>query len=95
MILPRDITETAITLKDQFFDLRGLSVYSALSVPALRQYLKTGLPHYRLKGKILIKRSEFDAWLRQYRVNSTRDLKDIVNGAMRDLSNKTFDTDKN
>jgi len=32
MILPDQIAETGITLKDQYFDLRGLSTYSARGI---------------------------------------------------------------
>ena len=65
MILPDNIIEPAtISLKDQYFDLRGLSAYSALGVGTIRDYLKSGgLPCFKLRGKILIKRSEFDAWI--------------------------------
>ena len=72
MILPDDITETGIMLKDQLFDLKGLSVYSALAVPTLRDYIKTGsLPCFKVKGKILVKRSEFDRWLERQTKEST------------------------
>ena len=86
MIIPDDIAEKAIHLKDQYFDLKGLSAYSCVSVGSLRDYLKTGLPHYRLKGKILIKRSEFDQWVEQYRVNRSQDLKRLVDGVMKSLN---------
>ena len=81
-----DITETVKTFKDCFFDLKGLSAYSCISVGSLRDYLKTGLPYFKLKGKILIKRSEFDLWIERYRVNRSLDIDNIVNGVMSDLS---------
>ncbi|MBU1023490.1 helix-turn-helix domain-containing protein, partial [bacterium] len=60
MIIPDNIIEPAISLKDQYFDLKGLEAYSALKVPTLRDYIKSGdLPCFKVKGKILIKRSEF------------------------------------
>jgi len=68
-----------ITLKDQYFDLKGLSVYSSLGVGTLRDYLKSGgLSYFKLRGKILIKRSEFDRWLERYRINQKQDLNNIV-----------------
>ena len=86
MIIPDDIAEPIIAFKDQFFDLKGLSAYCSLKVPTLRDYLKTGLPYFKLKEKILIKRSEFDRWLEQYRVSRGQDIDNIVNGVMSDLS---------
>lgn len=73
MILPDKI-------KDQYFDLRGLSVYSALAVGTLRDHIKSGdLPAFKVKGKILVKRSEFDTWIEGYRLNMKQDLKNLVN----------------
>jgi len=56
---------------DPFMPLTALASYSGLSVRTLRQYLELppnqALPAYRLPGKILVRRSEFDAWMEQYR----------------------------
>jgi excisionase family DNA binding protein len=71
-----------------YLDLRGLSTYSSLAVPTLRDYLKEGgLPHYKLRGKIIVKKSEFDSWLENYRVDKRQDLEDIVNDAIEGLKN--------
>ena len=53
--------------QDQFFDLKTLSQYSCLSVRTLRNYLGK-LPHYRVGGKLLIRKSEFDRFMDKYRV---------------------------
>ena len=83
MIIPNSITETVISLKDQYFDLRGLSIYSALAVGTLRDYIRSGdLPYFKVKGKILIKKSEFDEWLEKYRYNKKHGLNNIVNSVM-------------
>ena len=86
MIIPDNIIESAITLNDQYFDLRGLSAYSALGVGTLRDHIKSGnLPAFKVKGKILIRRSEFDIWLEDYRVNRTKQINDIVDDVMSSL----------
>lgn len=60
------------TTLDPFLSLRALAAYSSVSPRTLRQYLELppdqALPCYRLPGggKILVRRSEFDAWMRQY-----------------------------
>ena len=69
-------------IQPQYFDLKTLSKYACISVGSLRDYVKTGLPHFRLKGKILIKKSEFDAWLEGYRVNKKQNINNIVDGVM-------------
>ena len=53
-----------------YLSLRVLSTYSNLSIRTLRGYLShpaRPLPHYRVGGKVLVKRSEFDAWVSAFR----------------------------
>jgi len=56
---------------DPFLPLRSLAAYAGVSVRTLRQYLALppdrALPCYRVGGKILVRRSEFDAWMAPYR----------------------------
>lgn len=55
---------------DAYFSLRTLSSYSGLSVRRLRSYLTDRtwpLPFYRIGGKILVRRSDFDTWAAQFR----------------------------
>lgn len=84
MILPDDIAEPAVSFKDQFFDLRGLSAYSALGVGTLRDHIKSGeLLAYKVKGKILIKKSHFDIWIEGFRIEQS--LGNIVDEVMDSL----------
>jgi excisionase family DNA binding protein len=80
MIIPDNIVEEkAVILKDQYFDLRGLRAYSALSVSTLRDHIKwNGLPAYEVRGKILVRKSEFDAWVSRHRVKKSVDIDRIV-----------------
>ena len=48
--------------------------------------MREGLPHFKLKGKILVKRSEFDGWLESFRINKDHELGDLVDGVIRGLS---------
>lgn len=88
MIIPDNIAEPAITLKDQYFDLKGLAAYSALAVPTLRDYLKDGrnpVPYFKVKGKILVRKSEFDRWLEDFRVNRKQHVQSVVDEVMTSL----------
>jgi hypothetical protein len=55
---------------DPYLSLRALAGYSGLSVRKLHQLLALSpaeaLPCYRVNGKILVRRSEFDGWIAQY-----------------------------
>jgi len=57
-----------------------------MGVPTLRDYLRSdGLPHFKLKGKILVRVSEFDGWLESFRVDGKQKLNRIVNDVMESL----------
>jgi hypothetical protein len=67
-IVERVVVSTTL---DPLLSLKALATYSSIAPRTLRQYLELApedaLPCYRLPGKILVRRSEFDAWIAQYR----------------------------
>jgi len=67
---------------DPYLSLRALAEYSGCSVRWLRDRLTDphhALPCYRLPGgKVLIRRSEFDAWLARYRQVGHPDIGRVV-----------------
>lgn len=73
---------------DAYLPLRALVAYSGLGLRTLRGYLHhpaMPLPHYRVGGKILIRRSEFDAWIARFRVADSGPLEALVADAMKGL----------
>jgi hypothetical protein len=73
---------------DPFLPLKALAMYSGLSVRKLRQCLEDPahpVPCYRVGGKILVRRSEFDAWMAAYRqrgrTDVTRIVKEVLSGS--------------
>ena len=86
MILPDSITEKGIFLKEQFFDLRGLSAYCSLSVSTLRDHIRVnGLPAYPVHGKILVKKSEFDQWIGKFRIRRDQDLNTVADEVLDEI----------
>ena len=74
---------------DKYMDLKGLSEYSSLKIPTLRDRLRDvdPLPHFKVKGKILVKKSEFDTWMEsRFRVRESR-LTEVVESVMASLDN--------
>lgn len=62
---------TPATLDDGFLPLNELATYSGMSRRFLEEKLTdphSPLPHYRVGTKIVVKRSEYDAWMEHYRV---------------------------
>jgi predicted DNA-binding transcriptional regulator AlpA len=73
---------------DRYFSLPQLSVYASLSVRTLRKYLTHAvypLPSFRIGGRVLVRRSEYDAWALRFRVQPTSAVEAIVNDVMRGL----------
>lgn len=70
--------------EDRYLDLRGLSNYSSLSIPCLRDYIRSGLmPAYKLKGKLIVRRSEYDAWIQKFRLKNINSVIDEVMESLR------------
>jgi len=73
---------------DLFLSLQALARYSGLSVRKLRDYLADPihpLPCYRIGGKILVRRSEYDAWAASYRQVGQADVDRVVSEVLRAL----------
>ena len=76
------------TTLDPFLSLRALAAYSGLGVRTLRAYLSDPthpLPCYRVGGKILVRRSEFDGWMARHRQVGRSDVDRLVADALKDL----------
>jgi Helix-turn-helix domain len=60
----------AVGVEPGYLPLKALAAYSGLCVRTLRSHLADRtrpLPHFRIGGKILVRRSDFDAWMGQFR----------------------------
>jgi hypothetical protein len=68
--------------------LKALAGYSGLSVRKLRDHLADlahPLPCYRVGGKVLVRRSEFDSWVAKYRQVGQADMSQLVDRLLRDV----------
>ena len=55
--------------EDPYLDLKALSAYSSLSVRSLRSHVNDPIdpiPCFRIRRKTLVKRSDFDRWLKEH-----------------------------
>jgi hypothetical protein len=74
------------SVADPFLDLRSLAQYSSLSVRKLRDCLQGAshpLPSYKVGGKVLVRRSEFDTWIAAYRQRSDGRIDALVADVLR------------
>ena len=78
------IFRTMAEIQPKYLDLKRLSIYASISVGSLRDYIRDGdLPAYRLKGKVLVKRSTFDNWIDEHPFQT--DIDDITDSVMGEL----------
>ncbi len=88
---PKLVVVEGITLSspaDPYLDLKSLSAYTGLSRRKLHDLLRDPahpLPCYRIGGKIVVRRGEYDAWALHYRQVGNPDVERIVSEALRDL----------
>lgn len=64
-----DRPRVPIVFDDAYLSLAELARYSGLSIKALRGHLRAAtcpLPHYQVGTRVLVKRSEYDAWVQQF-----------------------------
>jgi len=70
---------------DRFFTKTELAEYLSISTRSIEKNLSE-IPHYRLLNSMLrFKKSEIDKWLAQYREGDSRNLEQIVDGAIESL----------
>jgi hypothetical protein len=70
---------------DPYLSLRALAAYSSCSVRWLRARLADPhhpLPHYRPYGKVLVRRSAFDAWMAHSRQVGRADVNAVVSDVL-------------
>lgn len=73
---------------DAYLPLKALSQYCGLGVRTLRGYLHhpvSPLPHFRVGGKILVRRSDFDVWVARFRSDSVSIVDAIVADTLKGL----------
>lgn len=80
---------SAAQIDREWVSLRQLTEYAAVSERTLREWLhrpNDSLPAVRVDGKILVRRSEFDAWLGHHRMRPVGqiDVDGIVEHLVRD-----------
>lgn len=84
---PVDHLELTVSL-DPWFSLKGAADYTSLSVRTLRTWLihlEHPLPHYRVGGKVLVRRGELDRWLETFRRVCALDLDGTVDQILREF----------
>jgi excisionase family DNA binding protein len=91
--MPRTEPNSQSVAGREWFDLRALTMYAAVSERTLREWLHRSLnplPAVRVGTKILIRRSTFDAWLEKHPLipADSIDINETVNEILADMAAK-------
>lgn len=69
-----------------YLDLPRLAAYASLGVSTIREYIRSGgLPAFKLRGKIIVRKTDFDHWLERFKFDAEKDLDGIADEIMKDL----------
>jgi hypothetical protein len=74
-------------MEPEYRTLKKLSESTGMAVRTLREHLRDPvrpLPHFRVKGLILVKTKEFEEWIEGYRVDTPAKTRAIVEEIVRD-----------
>ena len=80
--------ETKTSSSRSYLPLRALAEYSGLSVRTLRNHLvhaSTPIPHYRIGGRVLVRRDEFDEWAARFKVSAQSNLDSVLQDVFKGL----------
>lgn len=75
-------------VQPEYLSLRALSAYASMSVRTLRKWLHhpaRPLPHFRVGGKLFVRRSDYDSWMDGFRKETASHLDDIVRDVTKGL----------
>jgi len=80
--------EALVVVDDAYFPIKRLTVYSGLSERTLRTYLSHPvypLPAYKIGGRVLVRRSDYDSWAARFRCVAPSAVDAIVSDMIRGL----------
>jgi excisionase family DNA binding protein len=87
----RTAANSQVVVEREWLDLRGLTVYAAVSERTVREWLHRSLnplPAVRVGTKILVRRATFDAWLERHPLipAETININETVNEILADMA---------
>jgi hypothetical protein len=69
----------------EYLSLTALGVYASASRNTLNKWLAYGMPCYRIGRCKRVKRSEFDVWMKQFRIGASQDLDAMLDQVMEEV----------
>ena len=72
-------------ISTEYLSLAELAQYCSVGKKTLNKWLGNGMPFYKVGRLVRVNRSEFDAWMKQFRGGTSNDLDAILDQVMREV----------
>jgi len=69
----------------EYLRLAELALYCSASKKTLMKWLRSGMPYYKVGRLVRVNVSEFNAWMKQFRSGTPKDLDAILDQVMREV----------
>jgi excisionase family DNA binding protein len=71
----------------EYLTLKDLAAYASVCRNTLKKWQDCGMPVYQVGGVLRVKRSEFDAWMRQFLIGTeSKDLDTIFDQVLEEVA---------
>jgi excisionase family DNA binding protein len=69
----------------EYLTLAELAIYASACRNTLKKWIKRGMPYYKVDRSVRVRISEFNDWMNQFRVGTSKDLDAVWDQVMREV----------
>ena len=69
----------------EYLTLVELAQYWSVSKKTLRKWTKGGMPYYKVGRLVRVNKSEFNDWMKQFRIGTPKDLDAVWDQVMKEV----------
>jgi len=69
----------------KYLSLSELAIYAGVSKNTLKEWLKDGMPAFKVNRLIRVRVDEFNEWMSQFRSGTSKDLESIWDQVMKEV----------
>jgi excisionase family DNA binding protein len=83
--VPRNDRTSQGAIEPEYLSLAELANYCSVSKKTLRKWLACGMPHFKVSRLVRVNVGEFNAWMRQFRSGTSKDLEEVWDQVIREV----------
>lgn len=74
-----------MSIDPEYMSLAELAQYCSVGKKTLKKWINRGMPVFKVGRLIRVKKCEFDAWMKQFRIGTPENLDTIWDQVMREV----------